>query len=227
MTICHPPRLLILSCRHVVLVFLLFPPSYHHAFYGVVEGWFQWPTTHQRQSTTNTVSIEGTDAQVHSHFMKKALSKAQEAERMGEVPIGALIVQRSCSEPNNQFIVLAEACNQVETRHDASAHAEMLAMRQAAQQLQNWRLTNTTLYTTLEPCPMCLAAAQAFRVSSIVYGAPDIRLGAIETHIKLLDIPHPFHTIDQIIPGVLGNESTLLLKDFFRRKRIAKTTIDK
>jgi tRNA(adenine34) deaminase len=107
----------------------------------------------------------------------------------------------------------------MEATHDASAHAEMLAMRQAAKRIGNWRLLNSTLYSTLEPCPMCLAAAQAFRVEEIVYGAPDLRLGAIETYIQMLEYQHPIHNIDSVVPGILKEESANMMKSFFRQRR--------
>jgi tRNA(adenine34) deaminase len=156
--------------------------------------------------------------------MDLALKQARKAESKDEVPIGAVVIER---REDGTFQILSQAYNLVETKHDASAHAEMLALRQAANRVKNWRLANTTLYTTLEPCPMCLAAAQAFRVSSIVYGAPDLRLGAIETHIRLLDVVHPFHTIDEVVPGVLGNESSFLLKNFFRERRKKPSSLQK
>jgi tRNA(adenine34) deaminase len=154
--------------------------------------------------------------EVHTHFMSRALEQARKAGELGEVPIGALIVQR---DENGNFVILSEAHNLVETQFDASSHAELLAMRHAARKIKNWRLLNSTLYTTLEPCPMCLSAAQAFRVSSIVYGAPDLRLGAIETHLRLLDIRHPIHNIDAVVPGVLGNQSAAMMRSFFRQRR--------
>jgi tRNA(adenine34) deaminase len=157
-----------------------------------------------------------TSASTHSQFMELALDQARKAESNGEVPIGAVVVERS---QDGTFNVLSAACNLVETTNDASAHAELLALRKAAKRTKNWRLLNTTLYTSLEPCPMCLAAAQAFRVSSIVYGAPDLRLGAIETHIKLLEVEHPYHTIGEVVPGVLAEESAAMLKSFFRSRR--------
>ena len=157
------------------------------------------------------------DTAVHVHFMKGALEQAENAEKRGEVPIGALLVQHN---GDRQYKILADGYNLVETTSDASAHAELMALRRAAKRVKNWRLSNTTLYTTLEPCPMCLSAAQAFRVSSIVYGAPDLRLGAVETHIQLLDMAkHPFHTIDQVVPRVLEEESASRLRKFFRRRR--------
>jgi tRNA(adenine34) deaminase len=153
---------------------------------------------------------------VHQHFMSLALDQARHAGELGEVPVGAVIVQR---DQDGNFVLLSEAHNLVERDFDASSHAELLAMRQAAKKMKNWRLLNTTLYTTLEPCPMCLSAAQAFRVTSIVYGAPDLRLGAIETHLKLLDIRHPMHNIDTVVPGVLGNQSADMMRSFFRQRR--------
>jgi tRNA(adenine34) deaminase len=154
--------------------------------------------------------------EIHVHFMSMALEQARKAGERGEVPIGAVIVQRN---ENGGFVLLSEAHNLVERNFDASSHAELLAMRQAARKIHNWRLLNTTLYTTLEPCPMCLSAAQAFRVSTIVYGAPDHRLGAIETHMRLLDIRHPMHNIDDVVPGVLGNQSAAMMRSFFRKRR--------
>lgn len=171
----------------------------------------------KKSQKLNNIPFDGMNStSVHSHFMDIALDQARKAESYGEVPIGAVVVERS---RDGSFKVLSQACNLVETTHDASAHAELLALRKAASTRKNWRLLNTTLYSTLEPCPMCLAAAQSFRVSSVVYGAPDLRLGAIKTHIQLLDVQHPFHTIDEVIPDVLSEESSTLLKNFFRRRR--------
>jgi tRNA(adenine34) deaminase len=172
----------------------------------------------------------------HARYMKLALQQAEQARRKGEVPIGAVVVQRrqrarnmkrsnntSNDEDDNideDYEILSQAHNLVETRHDASAHAELVALQLAGTKIQNWRLTNTTLYSTLEPCPMCLAAAQAFRVSAIVYAAPDLRLGAIHTHMRLLyDYQHPYHTIDTVVPGILKEESASLLKSFFQERR--------
>jgi tRNA(adenine34) deaminase len=151
--------------------------------------------------------------------MEIALQQAQKADRIGEVPIGAIVVRPMPNSPSTRYQVLSRAANQVETTHDASAHAELLAMRQASSRIRNWRLLNTTLYSTLEPCPMCLAACQSFRVHQIVYGAPDLRLGAIETHMQLLEVPHPFHNISTIVKDVQGIESKEMLQAFFKRRR--------
>ncbi len=177
---------------------------------------------------------------VHRSLMDVALNQAMEAGKLGEVPIGAVVVkevpvssaeeekegdaveqkQQHYHHQKRKYVILSNGQNQIETLHDASAHAELQALRAASYNIQNWRLINTTLYTTLEPCPMCLSAAQAFRVSKIVYGAPDMRLGAIKTHIQLLDIAkHPFHDTIDVVGGVKDEECGQLLIDFFRERR--------
>lgn len=160
--------------------------------------------------------------------MGRALEHARAAAAANEVPIGAVVV-RNVTMDNNvdagerdyyTFEILAASRNAVEELHDASAHAELNCLKQAASSIQNWRLLNTTLYSTLEPCPMCLAAAQAFRVSSIVYGAPDLRLGAVETHMRMLDdYQHPFHNVTTVVSGVMEQECADQLRAFFRERR--------
>lgn len=149
-------------------------------------------------------------------FLRLALKEAYRAAREDEVPIGALVVSR-----HNQR-VLARQHNRVEQRRDATAHAEVLALRQAARRSGNWRLYNTTLYSTVEPCVMCCAAAQAFRVDRIVYGAPDRRLGGIVSHVQLLNVTHPYHTIENVQGGVCAEECGSAMRDFFRDKRKQK-----
>lgn len=173
--------------------------------------------------TTNDVDEDEMELHIHQKLMDKALDEAKIAGKLGEVPIGAIIVQEEMHQLNpneRKFTILSKGQNQIETIHDASAHAELQAMRAASRNIQNWRLINTTLYTTLEPCPMCLSAAQAFRVSKIVYGAPDLRLGAVETHIQLLDVvKHPFHDNMEVLGGIKKDECGKILVDFFRQRR--------
>jgi tRNA(adenine34) deaminase len=166
-------------------------------------------------SVTYAPELHNTTAR-HRTYMQMALQQAKLAGEKNEVPIGAVIVRR-CRD--GTFQVLSQACNSMESTNDASAHAELLAMRKAAKKIGNWRLLNSTLYSTLEPCPMCLAAAQAFRIEEIVYGAPDLRLGAIETYMRMLDYNHPMHNIDLIVPGVLKEESADMMREFFRGRR--------
>lgn len=173
---------------------------------------------------------DATEQEIHARLMGFALEEARRAGQMGEVPIGAIVVReiqpasvlssRQSQNTTNarEFELLSTGRNLVETNRDASAHAELEALKSAASRIGNWRLLNTTLYSTLEPCPMCLSAAQAFRCKSVVYGAPDMRLGAVETHIKLLDEKHPYHDVEAI-GGILEEESADLLKNFFRRRR--------
>jgi tRNA(adenine34) deaminase len=171
---------------------------------------------------------------VHEFFMMRALREAERATNMeSEVPIGAVVVRNQtdfCKQRRNQdsidhhsqqiYEILSEQHNNVEQRFDASAHAELLALRDAAATIQNWRLINTTLYSTLEPCPMCLSAAQAFRVQHIVYGAPDLRLGACGTFFDLMSVAHhPYHHISKVTSGIYAEECAQILRSFFRRRR--------
>jgi len=172
--------------------------------------------------------------------MRLALEQAERAYQRDEVPVGALIVRNvtvdastSSQQPQHSFEILAAQHNRVESLCDASAHAELLALRAASRAIRNWRLsapvrknnstTTTTLYATLEPCPVCLASAQAFRVTHLVYGAPDFRLGAVASHLRLLDVaPHPFHNISTVTAGVLQEECGAVLRSFFREQRLRR-----
>eukprot|EP01083_Nonionella_stella_P210890 763048_1 len=168
-----------------------------------------------------SLSCEDAQKKVDAHIMGLALQQAKEAgEKFDEVPIGAIVAQEYEKRSSSVVkIAIFNGQNQIETNNDASAHAEMQAMRLAGRSSQNWRLMNSTLYTTLEPCPMCLSAAQAFRIARIVYGAPDLRLGAIETHIEMLKIKHPFHDSMEAVGGVRGDEASSILISFFRERR--------
>lgn len=161
---------------------------------------------------------------VHNHFMNLAVAEAREAGRKGEVPIGAIIVEPDGAE--GCYRVLSRGYNMVETTQDATAHAEVTALRRASKKVQNWRLFNRTLYSTMEPCPICLSSAQAFRIHTVVYGAPQVRLGAIESHMRMLDnYTHPFHVIEEVVPRIMEEECAELLKAFFRKKRIEKPRV--
>ncbi len=146
------------------------------------------------------------------YFMKLAIRHAQTAYREREVPIGAVLV-------DNNGTVIAASRNQVEAQQDATAHAEVECLRKASKILNNWRLLNCTLYTTLEPCPMCLSAIQHFRVKRLVYGARDIRLGSCGSFVNLAK--HPFNSVE-ITGGILEEESKTLLKRFFQGLRKEK-----
>ena len=146
-------------------------------------------------------------------FMREALLEAQKAFEEDEVPVGAVAV----FEGN----IIARAHNRVESLKDASAHAELLCLKEASRVLNRWRLFGVTLYTTLEPCCLCAGAIFSFRVDRVVWGAPDIRLGADGSFVEILSIPHPMHKVS-IERGVLSEPSKLLMKAFFQKKRKEK-----
>lgn len=146
-----------------------------------------------------------------AYYMRLALEQARLAEAAGEVPVGAVVV-------NGSGVVEARSFNQVEMLADASAHAELLGLRQAAGRRRNWRLLDATLYCTLEPCAICLSSIYAFRVKRVVYAAPDLRLGAVQSWIQLPEHRHPFHSVD-IQAGVCQDQAAALLKDFFIKRR--------
>lgn len=143
-------------------------------------------------------------------FMARAIELAREAERAGEVPVGALIVKDG--------IVIAEGWNRPISTHDPSAHAEMIAMRAAAQALENYRLLDTTLYVTLEPCAMCAGAMVHARVKRLVYAATDPRAGAAGSVFNIVQHSALNHRLE-IVPGVLAGECSTLLRDFFASRR--------
>lgn len=143
-------------------------------------------------------------------FMREALKEAQKAFDADEVPVGAVLVH------NNRII--ARGHNQVELLQDATAHAEMICLSAGAEALGNWRLAETTLYCTLEPCCMCAGALLASRVKRLVWGAPDLRLGANGSWIDLFEHKHPMHTLE-ITPRILEAESADLMRRFFQKQR--------
>ncbi len=144
------------------------------------------------------------------YWMQKALELAAQAEQQDEVPVGAVIVK------DNQLI--AEGWNQPIQSHDPSAHAEMQAIRAAGQALNNYRLVDTTLYVTLEPCSMCVGAMIHARIGRLVYAAYDEKTGAAGSAIQLLHDPAHNHKIE-VLGGVLETESRQQLQQFFQKKR--------
>ncbi|MDC5711363.1 tRNA adenosine(34) deaminase TadA [Vibrio europaeus] len=144
------------------------------------------------------------------HFMRLALKLAERAEAEGEVPVGAVLVKEG--------EVIAEGWNQSIGEHDATAHAEMQTLRKAGQALQNYRLLDTTLYVTLEPCPMCAGALLHSRVKRIVFGARDLKAGAAGSVLNLFEHQAAYHYAD-IEPGLLEDECRVQLQTFFRRRR--------
>ena len=143
--------------------------------------------------------------------MEAALHEARAAGQRAEVPVGAVIVGRDGA-------VLAQAGNRVEADHDASAHAELLAMRAAARDIGGPRLIGCDLFVTLEPCPMCAAAAVHFRIRRVVFGAYDPKGGGVEHGPRLFDQPGCLHR-PEVVGGVREAECGALLRGFFQARR--------
>ena len=147
---------------------------------------------------------------IHEKWMAHALNLAKRSRSEGEVPVGAVIVQ------DNQLI--AEGWNQPISHHDASAHAEVMAIRAAGKALNNYRLPGTTLYVTLEPCTMCAGAIIHARIANLVFGASDPRTGTAGSAIDLFSRDYHNHQVD-VQGGVMQDECGQILRDFFRERR--------
>jgi len=146
-------------------------------------------------------------------FMRLALDQAKIAEENGDVPIGAVIVHQ------NQII--GKAYNQREQLKDPTAHAEIIALTQAAAALQSWRLTGCTMYVTLEPCPMCAGALVLARIDRLVYGCDDPKTGACKSLYNIVQDERLNHRLE-VTTGVLADDCSRLLQDFFQQKRPSK-----
>lgn len=150
-----------------------------------------------------------TEFRSHEYYMQLAIAEAEKAFKSDEVPVGVIIVYENS--------IIAKAHNQRELLSDPTAHAEMIAITQASAYLQNWRLSNTTVYVTLEPCTMCAGALVQARAKNLVYGAKDEKNGACESTVNLVNDPRFNHRLN-VVSGVLENECSLLLKQFFLEK---------
>lgn len=146
------------------------------------------------------------------NFMRTAIKAAHKAKEFDEVPIGACLV-------NELGEILASAFNQTITRNDPTAHAEILVLREAGKLVGNYRLTDTTIYTTIEPCVMCAGALVNARIKRLVFGAKEERFGAVRSIFQLCDNSSLNHRIE-ITGGILENECKKLMQDFFREKRL-------
>src|ERR1700755_1912941 len=145
-------------------------------------------------------------------WMFEALAAAREAARRGEVPVGACVVSREGE-------LLAAASNRTRTDCDPTAHAEVLALREAARRVGNYRLTGAVVYSTIEPCAMCAGALVQARVARLVYGATDEKAGAVESVFRVCDASSLNHRME-LTRGVLEQECRALVQEFFRERRI-------
>ncbi|WP_342557236.1 tRNA adenosine(34) deaminase TadA [Lysinibacillus sp. FSL P4-0201] len=146
-------------------------------------------------------------------FMKQALEEAQQAALLGEVPIGAVLVYEGK--------IIARAHNLRETTQNATTHAELLVIQEACKKIGSWRLEDTTLYVTLEPCPMCAGAILQSRVPRVVYGARDQKAGCVDSLYQLLNDERFNHECD-VTEGILAEECGQILTDFFKALRDRK-----
>jgi tRNA(adenine34) deaminase len=142
--------------------------------------------------------------------MRQAIALAREAEAAGEIPVGAVIVR------DGKVIGLGR--NSPIRTNDPTAHAEILALREAAAAARNYRLGDTTLYSTLEPCVMCAGALVAARVGRLVFGARDLRFGGVRSKFRLADTDVLNHRV-QVVEGILGPECAALMREFFENRR--------
>jgi tRNA(adenine34) deaminase len=180
----------------------------HNAALSTVVVSVQWRTGPQRHATAPARTGEILHAD--QAFMAMALDEARQAEEIGEVPIGAVVVCEGA--------VVARAFNRREIDHDPAGHAEFLAVREASRRLERWRLSDCTVYVTLEPCPMCAGLMHQARISRLVYGATDPKAGAVGTLYDLSNDERLNHRFE-VTSGVLAEESSALLQGFFDRLR--------
>ena len=143
-------------------------------------------------------------------FMREALQAARQGEREGEVPVGAVVAIGG--------EIAGRGWNSPIARHDPTAHAEILALREAAARIANYRLEGATLYCTLEPCVMCAGALVAARVGRLVFGARDLRFGGVRSKFRVADSDTLNHRVE-VVEGVLGAECVELLRAFFEKRR--------
>ena len=149
-------------------------------------------------------------------YMNEALKEAKKAFKAGEVPVGAVLV--------HEERIIARAYNQVELLKDATAHAEMLCLTSGSSVRENWRLLNTTLYCTLEPCLMCAGAMLLARVQTLVWAAPDLRHGVNGSWQNIFEKKHPMHQL-AIRSNVLEKEAAELMQNFFKQRREKNETV--
>jgi len=151
----------------------------------------------------------------HAGYMREALAEAEKAYALGEVPIGAVVVLDG--------EVIGRGHNLREFLKDSTAHAEVLALREAASRMGDWRLNGTVVYSTIEPCPMCAGAMVQFRVKTLVYGAADPKAGAVDSVIDVVRQPRFNHQVE-VVAGVLEEECRSIIRRFFRELREKKDT---
>jgi tRNA(adenine34) deaminase len=158
--------------------------------------------------------VESAREEEHERWMRESLRAAREAQTRDEVPIGTCVVVGEQ--------LLAVAGNRTRTDCDPTAHAEIVALREAAREFGNYRLADAVVYSTIEPCAMCAGALIQARVRLLVYGAADEKAGAVESHFQICDADHLNHRVE-VIKGVLDSECRELMQEFFKARREGKS----
>src|SRR6266581_66358 len=156
------------------------------------------------------MKIVGAQTEIDARWMRQALAAAEEARRNNEVPVGTCVVRGEQ--------LLSVAGNRTRTDRDPTAHAEIIALREAAGKIDNYRLTEAVVYSTIEPCAMCAGALIQARVRRLVFGATDEKAGAVESHFHICDAGQLNHRVE-IVKGILEAECRALMQDFFRDRR--------
>ena len=178
----------------------------NHKISGVLD------KVHSESPTLENNEMRATEY-TDEYYMQQAIEEAKKAYAVGEIPIGAVLV--------HEGTIISRHHNRRELDHDATAHAEVLVIREANQLLDRWRLTGCTLYVTIEPCPMCAGAIINSRIDRVVYGASDYKGGAVESLFNVLSHPGLNHE-PELASGVLGDECSQIMKDFFKERRKAR-----
>lgn len=160
-----------------------------------------------------TALLDNSEYLTHSHWMKQAIALAQAAGDAGEVPVGAVVVRHG--------VAIAAAENRRERDHDPTAHAEILALRSAGHVLKTWHLTDCTLYVTLEPCPMCAGALVLARLGTLIYGADDLKAGAVRSVLNLPDSGCSNHRFP-VVGGILESACRQQLQAWFAKRRLSE-----
>ncbi len=175
-----------------------------------IEQRFPKPRVGSSSLSRRTIFFKGEPLLNQAGYMREALTEAQKSYDLGEVPVGAVVVLGDK--------IIGRGHNLRETLIDSTAHAEIMALRQAARHIGNWRLNGAVLYVTLEPCPMCAGAMIQFRIQTLVYGAQDPKAGAIDSIMDIVREPRFNHQV-AVVSGVLEDECRAILKNFFRELR--------
>ncbi len=157
--------------------------------------------------------LAAAEKQLDEFWMHRALAAAHDAQSLGEVPVGTCIVTGE--------VLLTVAGNRTRSDRDPTAHAEIIALREAASKLANYRLTDAVVYSTIEPCAMCAGALIQARVRRLVYGAPDQKAGAVESRFRMCDTAFLNHRIE-VTTGVLEQECREIMQRFFRTRRLER-----